>query len=77
MNACPRFEVIKCSVCIGGARRAFVRAREKWSEIVSEKVVKEGPPEGKEHRHPKMYYKSVLKGARLVAEECAKDVIFE
>ena len=42
-----------------------------------EKLVKEGPPEGKEHRHPKKYYDSVLKGAHLVAEECAKDVIFE
>ena len=43
----------------------------------AEKLVTEGPPEGKEHRHPKKYYDSVLKGARLVAEECAKDVIFE
>ena len=43
----------------------------------AEKLVKEGPPEGKEDRHPKKYYDSVLKGARLVAEECAKDVIFE
>ena len=43
----------------------------------AEKLVKEGPSEGKEHRHPENYYDSVLKGARLVAEECAKDVIFE
>ena len=40
------------------------------------KLVKEGPPKGKEHRHPEMYYDSVLNGSRLVAEECAKDVIF-
>ena len=38
----------------------------------AEKLVKEGPPEGKEHHHPEKYYDSVLK-----AEECAKDVIFE
>ena len=43
----------------------------------AKKLVKEGPSEGKEHHHPEMYYDSVLKGARLVAEECAKDVIFE
>ena len=43
----------------------------------AEKLVKEGPPQGKEHRHPEMYYEGVLKGARLVADECAKDVIFE
>ena len=40
-------------------------------------MVKEGPPEGKEHRYPENYYDSVLKGSRLVAEEGAKDVIFE
>ena len=77
VNACPRLEVIKRSVCIEGARRAFARAKVHWAKMDAEKLVKEGPPEGKEHRHPEKYYDSVLKGARLVAEECAKDVIFE
>ena len=77
VDTCPRLEVIKRSVCIKGARRAFARAKVHWAKLDAEKLVKEGPPEGKEHRHPKMYYNSVLKGARLVAEECAKDVIFE
>ena len=36
----------------------------------------EGPPEGKEQRKPKCYYGSVLKGARLVADKCTKDIIF-
>ena len=49
----------------------------QWTKLDSVKLIKEGPPEGKEHRHPKKYYDGVLKGARLVAEECAKDVIFE
>ena len=39
--------------------------------------MKEGPPEGKEHWCLEIYYDSVLKGSRLVAEECARDVIFE
>ena len=43
----------------------------------AKKLVKEGPPEGKEHRRPENYYDSVLKGARLAAEECSKGVIFE
>ena len=43
----------------------------------AEKLVKEGPQEGKEHCYPEKYYDSVLKGARLMADECAKDVIFE
>ena len=53
VNACPRFEVIKRSVCIEGARRASARAKVHWAKMDAEKLVKEGPPEGKEHRHPK------------------------
>ena len=41
------------------------------------KLVTDAPPQGKEHRTPEMYYKSVLKGARIIAGECSKDVIFE
>ena len=77
VNTCPRLEVIKRSVCIEGARRAFARATVHWAKLDAVQLVNEGPPEGKEHRHPEKYYESVLKGARLVAEECAKDVIFE
>ena len=40
-------------------------------------TIKEGPPEGKEHRHPEMYYEGVLPGAHLIGDECLKDVIFE
>ena len=72
LEAYPRLEVIKQSVCIEGARRAFAQAKVHWV-----KLVKEGPPEGKEHRCPENYYESVLKGSRLVVDECAKDVIFE
>ena len=46
-------------------------------KLDSEKLVKDGPPPGKEHRKPENYYKDVLAGARLVADECTKDVIFE
>ena len=77
VDACPRLEAIKWSVCIEGARQAFARAKVHWAKMDTEKLVKEGPPQGKEHRHPEMYYEGVLKGARLVANECAKDVIFE
>ena len=41
------------------------------------KLVTEGPPEGKEHRTPELYFDNVLEGSRLVAEQCSKDVIFE
>ena len=77
VDACPRLEIIKRSVCIEGTRRAFARAKVHWAKMDAEKLVKEGPPEGKEHRHPEMYYESVLPGARLIADECSQNVIFE
>ena len=62
VDACPRLEVIKRSVCIEGARRALARAKVHWGKLDAEKLVTEGPREGKEHRRPEMYYEGVLKG---------------
>ena len=69
VDACPRLEVVKRSVCIEGARRAFARVKTQWVKLDTMKPIKEGPPEGKEHRHPKMYYEGVLSGARLMTPE--------
>ena len=77
VNAYPRLEVIKQSVCIEGARRAFARAKLHWAKLDAEKLVKDGPPEGKVHRYPEKYYDGVMKGTRLVADECTKNLIFE
>ena len=77
VNACPWLEVVKRPVCIEGARRALAGAKVHWGKMDAEKLVTEGPPKGKEHRHPEQYYDNVIKGARLVADECTKDVIFE
>ena len=77
VHACPRLEVIKKSVCIEGARRAFARAKMHWAKLDAEQLVKDGPPKGKEHCYPEMYYGGVMKGARLVANECPKNIIFE
>ena len=77
VDSYPRLEVIKRPVYIEGARRAFAHVKLQWVKLDAVKLIKEGPPEGKEHRHPEMYYEGVLKGARLVADECMKDVIFE
>ena len=52
VNACPQLEVIKRSVCIEGARRAFAHAKVHWAKMDAEKLVTEGPLKGKEHRHP-------------------------
>ena len=78
VEACPRLEVIKHSVCIEGARRALAPCKGALvGKLDGEKLVKDGPPPGKEHRKPENYYKDVLKGACLVADECSRDVIFE
>src|SRR3954466_9162195 len=77
VEACPRLDVIKCSVCIEGARRALARVRVHWGKLDGEKLVRDGPPAGKEHRKPENYDKEVIAGALLVADECTKDVIFQ
>ena len=77
VDACPWVEVIKHSACIEGARRALARAKVHWGKMDAQKLVTDVPPQGKEYRTPEMYYKTVLKGARTIAGECSKDVIFE
>ena len=56
VDACPRLEIIKRSVCIEGARRSLARAKVHWGKLDAEKLVTEGPPEGKEHRKPTFPY---------------------
>ena len=77
VNACPQLEVIKQSVCIEGARRAFAHSKMHWAKLDAEKLVKDGPPEGKQHSYPEKYYDGIMKGAPLVADECTKNMIFE
>ena len=77
VEACPRLEVIKRSVCIEGARRALARAKVHWGRLDAERLITDAPLAGKEYRTPEMYYKSVLKGARKIADKCPKDVIIE
>ena len=55
---------------------AFARVKVHWGKPDAEKLMTEGPPEGKEHRKPELYYEGVLKGARLMADQCTKDTIF-
>ena len=77
MDACPWIEVIKRSICIEGACRALAHAKVHWGKLDAEKLVTDAPPPGREYCTPEMYYAGVLKGARLIAGECSKDVIFE
>ena len=77
VSACPRLDTIKQSVCIDGARMAFARVKVQWAKMNAVKLATEGPPEGKEHRMPELYFDNVLEGSRIVAKQCAKDVTFE
>ena len=66
----------KRSACIEGARRALARAKVHWGKLDTKKLLMDARLPGKEYRTPEMYYKGVLKGARLIAGACSKDVIF-
>ena len=76
VGACPRLDTVKRSVCIEGARMALAHAKVHWGKLDVEKLITEGPLEGKEHRKPELYYEGVLKGAHLAADKCTKDIIF-
>ena len=77
VNACPRLDAIKRSVCIEGAWMAFARVKIQWAKMDAVKLTTEGSPVGKEHHTPERYFEDVLKGSRIVAEQCAKDIFFE
>ena len=53
VDACPWLEVVKRSVCIEGARRALARAKVHWGKLDAEKLVKDGPPEGRSIAGPR------------------------
>ena len=77
VDACPRLDAIKRSVCIEGARMAFARVKVQWAKMNTVKLATEGPPAGKEHRMPERYFDDVLEGSRIVEGQCSKDIIFE
>ena len=76
VSAFPRLEAVKRSVCIEGARMAFACVKTHWAKLDAKKLMTEGPPEGKEHHRPELYFDGVLVGSCLVAEQCSKDIIF-
>ena len=66
VNACPRIDAIKRSVCIEGARMAFAHVKVQWAKMKSTEMATAGPPENKEHRRPERYFSEVLEGARII-----------
>ena len=53
VDACPRLEVVKRSICIEGARQAFARVKTQWVKLDAVKLIKEGPPEGRSTATPR------------------------
>ena len=76
VNACPRLDVVKRSICIEGARMAFARCKMWWAKMNAVEVVSV-PLEGKEHHTPERYFEDVVEGSRLVAAQCSRDIVFE
>ena len=56
VDACPRRDAIKRSVCIEGAWMAFARVKVQWAKMDAVKLAAEGPPAGKEHRTPERFF---------------------
>ena len=65
VDACPRLDVVKRSVCIEGTRLAFSYVKVWWAKMDAVKLATEGPPEGKEHCTPERYFGDVLEGSRI------------
>ena len=72
VDALPRLDTIKRSVCIEGAWMASAHVKMKAAVIA---VV--GPPRGKDHHTLERYLEDVLEGARLIEGQCSKDIMFE
>ena len=77
VDACPRLDVIKRSVCIDGVRLDFSYCKVWWAKLDAIKLATGGPPKGKGHRTPERCFDDVLEGSRIVADHYSKDIIFE
>ena len=76
VDACPRLDAIKRSVCIEGAWMAFARVKVQWVKMKATEIATAGPPEGKDHRRPEKYFSNILEGGRIVEGKCSKGIIF-
>ena len=77
VDAVPRIDAVKRSVCIQGAWMAFARVKTYWAKMKATDVAANSPSEGKDHRPPEQYFEDVLEGARLIEGQCLKDIMFE
>ena len=77
VDACPRLDAIKWSICIEGARIAIACVKVQWLKMNAISLATEGPPAGKERSTLEKYFNDVLEGSRIIDGLCSKDVMFE
>ena len=77
VDAVPRIDVVKRSVCIEGTRVAFARVKTFWGKMKAIDVPAKSPPKGKDHYEPENYFEDVLEVARLIEGQCSKYVMFK
>lgn len=70
LDAVPRINAMKRSVCIEGSRMALARVKAYWAEMDATTIEAQGSAIGRvaaEH-----YFEEVLEGARLIEAQCSK-----
>ena len=77
VDAVPRIDAVKRSVCIEGARMAFARVKMFWGKIKAIDVAARSPLKGQDRNEPEHYFEDVLDAARLIEGQCSKDIMFE
>ena len=77
VDAVPRIDAVKRSVCIEGARMAFARVKTFWRKMKAIDVAVKNPPKGKDRHETKHYFEDVLVVARLIEGQCSKNIMFE
>ena len=73
LDAVPRIDAIKRSVCIEGARMALARVKTYWAEMETTVVVSRDSDQSRvpsEH-----YFQEVLEGARVIETQCPKNAM--
>ena len=75
LGAVPWIDAVKRSACIEGSRMALARVKAYWAEMDATTIAAQGSTIGwvaAEH-----YFEEVLEGARLIEDQCSKNIMFE
>lgn len=62
----PQLEVLKCSICIEGAQMSFASTMMLSPGVKLLTMTTTPAPDGKEHRHPQLYFSAAIEGVRAI-----------